>query len=318
MAVEIQPVDTNGTLIDSAINDVIMHVSDLARSRAYYEDKLGLRVMWADDRAIAFDGGGLRMWLVDAAEAGVRLTGKPNDCTDLVFLADDCLALREALRGRGVEPVHQRTYSVGTVVDFYDPDGHRLMLYEPSEHAMETEVAGRLSEVWGQYGRGRTGLIGPPSAPIEQTLIEAGLDGKPPVYMFFFLEDIVAAGEFFEQQLELRVLQYSHCCSDECGDGAPGVVKYDGGPVILSTHHIHGHETVLDDAGQPYAARQTDPVFCKGLAPAFRVDDLDRARARLLSREVRFRDDVRSLGGGRIAAFDAPSGHLFYLHEPVA
>lgn len=318
MAVEIQSVDTNLTLTRSAINDVVLHVSDVARSRAYYEEKLGLRVVSTDDDATAFDGGGLRIWLVDAAEAGVRLTGKPNDCTDLVFLADDCLALREALRRRGVQPVHQRTYSVGIVVDFYDPDGHRLMLYEPSRHAMETEVAGRISDLWWRYGRGGTGLIGQPNGALERDLVEAGLDGKPPVYMFFFLEDMVAAGEFFEHQLELTVLQYSHCCSDECGDGAPGVVKYDGGPVILSTHHIHGHETVLDDAGRPYAARQTDPVFCKGLAPAFRVDDLDRVRAHLVARDVRFRDDVRPLGAGRIAAFEAPSGHLFYLHQPGA
>lgn len=318
MAVQVETTHTEPALARSQIADVIMHVSDIARSRAYYEDRLGLRVVHAGDDAVAFGGGGVRIWLARASDAGVRLIGEPNDCTDLVFLADDCLALREALRERGVEPVHQRTYSVGVVVDFYDPDGHRLMLYEPSQRAMETEVARRLSEVWARYGRGGRGLIGPPSAPLAHGLTEAGLDGKPPVYMFFFLEDMRAAGSFFERQLELEVMQYSHCCSDECGDGAPGVVKYDGGPVILSTHHIHGHETVLDDAGQPYAARQTDPVFCKGLAPAFRVTDVGAVRGALDARGVRLRDDVRPFGGGRIAGFEAPSGHLFYLFEPGA
>src|SRR4051794_30238282 len=102
-------------LATSEIADVIFHVSDVARSRVYYERTLGLRVVHADADTVAFDGGGVRIWLARASDAGVQLIGEPNDCTDLVFLADDCLALREALCHRGVEPVHQRTYSVGVV-----------------------------------------------------------------------------------------------------------------------------------------------------------------------------------------------------------
>jgi catechol 2,3-dioxygenase-like lactoylglutathione lyase family enzyme len=313
VAIETAPRGAGSLVAECGIGDVIVHVRDIARSRSYYEELLGLRVAHAAPDAVSFDAGPIRIWLADAGAAGVELTGEQNDCTDLVFLTEDCAALRGALERRGVEPVHQRTYSVGTVVDFYDPDGHRLMLYEPSQHAMETEVAERLRTIWRAGGRGGAGLIGPSGGSLEHTLTAAGLDGKPLSYMFFFLEDMFAAREFFEDKLGLTVLQLSHCCSDACPDGNPGVIKYDGGWVILSIHHIHGHETVVDDAGRPYAARQTDPVYCKGLAPAFRVDDLDRLRVQLSARGVRFRPATAQLADARLAAFDAPSGHLFYL-----
>lgn len=316
MAISAQHGASAATLMDCPISDIIVHVQDPAASRAYYEGLLGLPVEHSDRGAVALACGPLRLWLLDAGQAGVELTGEPNDCSDLVFLTEDGAALRDALQQRGVQPAHQRTYEVGTVVDFYDPDGHRLMLYEPSQHAMETEVAPQIRQIWRDSGRGERGLIGPAREPLNRGLVETGLDGKPIVYMFFFLDDMVAAGEFFAEQLGLRVLQLSHCCSDSCPDGAPGVVKYDGGPVILSSHHIHGHDTVLDDSGKPYAARQTDPRFCKGLAAAFRVQALSSAKAALAERGARFREGIVALpGAGKLAAFEAPSGHLFYLHE---
>jgi hypothetical protein len=222
-------------------------------------------------------------------------------------------AMRSALERRGLEIAHQRTYGVGTVVDFYDPDGHRLMLYEPSEHALTTPVEDRLRLIWRKSGRGGEGLIGPPAGPLAGDLLDVGLDGKPLIYFFLFIKDISQGAGFFERQLGLRVMDRSHCCSDACPDDEPGVIKYDGDGIILSTHHMHGHHTVLDDQGRPYAAREYDSRFAKGIAPAFRVRQVEGVVDELVERRVALRNGVVRTPTATLTGFEAPSGHLFYV-----
>jgi len=305
-------------LADAEVAYLIVYADDLPRAREFYERRLGLRVVEADAGSAKYDTGGVLLWLRQASDDGIALAGHTDDSCDLVFLVDDAAEMRVALEQRGLEVAHQRTYGVGTVVDFYDPDGHRLMLYEVSDHAMTTAVADNLRDVWRSSGRGGTGLMGRPSAAVATDLVEAGLDGKPLIYFFLFIRDIGEAAGFFERQLGLDVLDRSHCCSDACPDDEPGVVKYDGGEIILSTHHMHGHHTVLDDHGQPYAARDYDPAFAKGIAPVFRVTGIDRVVEDLAARGVRFQNGVvRSLSGA-LAGFEAPSGHLFYLYEAAS
>jgi catechol 2,3-dioxygenase-like lactoylglutathione lyase family enzyme len=307
--------ERRSTLADAKVAYLIVYTEDLDRAREFYEDRLGLRVIASDAGSATYDTGGVRLWLRRASDDGIALAGRTDDSCDVVFLVDDVAEMRRALEQRGLEISHQRTYGVGTVVDFYDPDGHRLMLYEVSDHAMTTAVADNLRDVWGSSGKGGAGLIGEPSAAVATDLVEAGLDGKPLIYFFLFIKDLREASGFFERQLGLDVLDRSHCCSDACPDDEPGVVKYDGGEIILSTHHMHGHHTVLDDQGRPYAARDYDPAFAKGIAPVFRVAAIDRVVEELAARGVRFRDGLVGSPSGALAGFEAPSGHLFYLYE---
>jgi catechol 2,3-dioxygenase-like lactoylglutathione lyase family enzyme len=307
------------TLADTKVAYLIVYVANVARSRRFYEQTLGLRPLDADDTFAKYDTGGVRLWLRRAADDGIALPNRTDDSCDIVFLVDDAKKMRAALEQRSLEIAHQRTYGVGTVVDFYDPDGHRLMLYEVSEHAMTTAVADNLRDVWSSTGKGGGGgLIGTPAATADADLVEAGLDGKPLIYFFLFIHDLHAAADFFERQLGLDVLDRSHCCSDHCPDDEPGVVKYDGGEIIVSTHHMHGHHSVLDDRGRPYAAREYDPWMAKGVATVFAVDDVERVVDELEQRGVRFRNGVVRSEDGAFAGFEAPSGHLLYLYEAAA
>ena len=307
------------TLADAKVAYLIVYVEDIARSRAFYEQTLGLRPLETGARSVKYDTGGVRLWLRVAADDDVALPSGTDDSCDVVFLVDDAREMRAALEQRGLEIAHQRTYGVGTVVDFYDPDGHRLMLYEVSEHAMTTPVAGNLRDVWSSSGKGGDeGLIGAPAAQVGADLVETGLDGKPLIYFFLFIHDLHKAADFFEAKLGLDVLDRSHCCSDHCPDDEPGVVKYDGGDIIVSTHHMHGHHSVLDDQGRPYAARDYDPWFAKGVATVFDVDGIERVVGELEHRGVRFRGEIVRSEDGALAGFEAPSGHLLYVHEAAA
>ncbi|MFL5963737.1 MAG: VOC family protein [Gaiellaceae bacterium] len=309
----------HSTLADAKVAYLIVYVEDMACARAFYEQKLGLRPIDADASYVKYGTGAVRLWLRTAGEDGIALSTDTDDSCDIVFLVDDAKAMRRALEQRGLEIAHQRTYGVGTVVDFYDPDGHRLMAYEVSEHAMTTAVADNLRDVWRSSGKGSADrLIGTPAAAVDEQLADVGLDGKPLIYFFLFIRDLHEAADFFERRLGLDVLDRTHCCSDNCLDGEPGVVKYDGGDIIVSTHHMHGHHSVLDDEGRPYAARDYDPHFAKGIATVFDVEDLDRAIGELEARGVHFRDELIRSSDGTLAGFEAPTGHLFYLHQVAA
>src|SRR5262245_20920087 len=99
---------------------LILYVHDLSESRRFYEDRLGLRVIEADETAVKFDAGMVMLCLHRASDYGVTLQGRHDDSSDLVFLVDDVNAVRAALEARGVTFVRRRTYEIGLVTDFYD------------------------------------------------------------------------------------------------------------------------------------------------------------------------------------------------------
>ncbi|HEX6700954.1 MAG TPA: VOC family protein [Gaiellaceae bacterium] len=309
--------EAGAVLADSEVVSLIVYVDDLDRSRAFYEGTLGLRSAADDGESVTYDTGPVRLWLRRAADDGIVLARGADDSCTIVFLVDDAVAARAALGHRGLADSRQCTYSVGRNVDFYDPDGHRLMVYQPSESALETPVAGNLRDLWRTAGKGGAELIGPPAAPLGRPLEDVGIDGKPLLYLWVFIRDLAEGATFFERQLGLRVLDQGHCCSDVCPDDLPGVVKYDGGDVILATHHMHGHESLLDDDGRPHAARDYDPKFAQGVAPALRVSGIEDVIGELAARGVSFRNGVLRRRAGALAGFLAPSGHLFYLFEPA-
>ncbi len=76
----------------------ILLATDLAASRAFYEDKLGLTVEEASDSAVTY-----RL----AGESRLRLTasseGTKDSQTQAAFLVEDVRAAVTALRARGVE-----------------------------------------------------------------------------------------------------------------------------------------------------------------------------------------------------------------------
>ena len=89
-------------LADSRIVYLFVYVTDLARSRHFYEDVLGLEVIATDDESVQYDCGDVILALNLADRYGITLPGERDNSTDVVWLVDDLYALRDALAARGV------------------------------------------------------------------------------------------------------------------------------------------------------------------------------------------------------------------------
>jgi len=306
--------------IESALSEarvalLIIYVNDLAESRAFYESQLGLRVIEADEASVKLDVGQVILTLHRASDYGIELVGRRDDSSDVVFLVDDVNAVRSDLEARGVTFVRRRTYEIGLVTDFYDPNGHRLMIYQPSRTALGWPSAEKLREVWRLSGVGGSELIGPPS---RESTAASGLDGKPLAYLFMFVPSSDDALAFYQGALGLRAIERVHCCNPACPPEEKGIVKYDVGGMLLTTHHVH-RSPVVDDFGRIYSPRSVDTAHTKGIAPVFLVHDIRDLTERLAQRGVAFSDrSVVKSQIGEIARFEATTGHGFFLYEPWA
>jgi catechol 2,3-dioxygenase-like lactoylglutathione lyase family enzyme len=295
----------------------MLYVDDLSVSCEFYERRLGLRAVERYKDCVMYDVGGLMLSLNVASQHGVTLAGRHDDASDIVFLVDDLNNMRDALECRGVEFVRRRTYDVGAVTDFYDPDGHRLMLYQPSKEALFSWPSGqKLRAVWHAFGQGGADLIGLPSRveEKEQTFAK-GLDGKPVVYLFLFVPDSASAFAFYHDALGLQPVEAVHCCNPACPSDEKGIVKYDAGNLLLTTHHIH-QSPVVDDSGKIYSARSVNPAHVGGIVPVFEVDDIAGAMARLNAQGIGFSSEVIRSNRGNMARFSATTGHTFLLCRP--
>src|SRR5215211_4602148 len=100
-------------LTDSRVVYLFVYVSDLAVSRDFYEDKLGLQVIEEDEDCVKFDGGQVILALNRAADYGISLPKGQDISADIVFLVDDLEAMRAALQRRGVEFLPTDWYQPG-------------------------------------------------------------------------------------------------------------------------------------------------------------------------------------------------------------
>jgi catechol 2,3-dioxygenase-like lactoylglutathione lyase family enzyme len=304
-------------LTGAPIVSLIMYVHGLDESADYYHRRLGLPVIESHPGRVRLDGGLLEIWLEPAGEHGVTLFGRRDDSSDVVFLTEDLEATRAALESRGVRFERRRSYEVGLVTDFYDPNGHRLMLYQPSDQALTWPSAPKVREVWRRRGRGTADVIGPASGPAEGPPEVTGLAGNPLVYLFMFENDQTAALEFYRDALGLSLHERVHCCNQDCDAEVEGIGKYDGGGVLLSTHHMHEKSMVFDDQGRPYSPRQFTPAHGQGIAPVFEVADVAATVAALRERDVAVPAGVTERDDGLFARFEDPFGHPFFVAQPV-
>jgi len=298
---------------------VIVYVRELRESRDFYGRQLGLRLVAEDEGSATYDAGQVALRLVPASDAGIQLVDRHDDASDIVFMVDDILATRTVLEGRGVTIARCRSYEVGAVYDFYDPNGHRLMLYEPSKTALTWPSADKLRAIWQACGRGGDALIGSPARlerPEDDGATAVGLDGKPFAYLFFYVTDANKAFDFYYNTIGLPTVERIHCCSGSCPGEVEGIVKYDAGGLLLSTHHEHvGEMLILDEDGEPYEPGEFNP---KGIAPVFDCGDIDRAVADLAARGATFPDGIVRTSSGSYARLEDPFGYVCFLYEPAA
>ncbi|MEV6599850.1 VOC family protein [Actinoplanes sp. NPDC051346] len=302
-------------LTGAPLVSLVMYASNVAESADFYTRRLGLPRLPAEPNEARIGAGGIDLWLRPAGQHGVRLFGRRDDSSDVVFLVEDIEATRIALEGRGIQFERRRSYEIGSVTDFYDPSGHRLMLYQPSPTSLGWPSGPKVREVWRSHGRGGADVIGPSAGPALGTPAETGLAGDPLVYLFMFENNQTAALDFYRDQLGLELLERVHCCNQDCDEEIEGIGKYDGGDVLLATHHMHEKSMVFDDLGRPYSPREFTPAHGQGIAPVFLVDDVAATVRQLTARGVAFPDGPREEAAGTLARFEDPFGHPFFLLE---
>jgi catechol 2,3-dioxygenase-like lactoylglutathione lyase family enzyme len=114
----------------SQISVVMLGVTDVARSRSFYCDKLGLTVKTAFEGFVFLDGGSVTLLLSQAlSRANQNLAG----ATEVVFSVNDVRAAHRALAARGVTFVQEPRQLTPTDwgANFRDPDGHLLSVFGP-------------------------------------------------------------------------------------------------------------------------------------------------------------------------------------------
>ncbi len=123
------PAATSRTAV-TALGQIALTVSDVARSTAFYRDLVGLRFLFAAGPSLAFlDIGGVRLML--SAPEG---TFKPGSGTVLYLKVADIIAAHAEMQARGVT-FEDVPHLIASMPDhdlwmtfFKDPDGHTLGL----------------------------------------------------------------------------------------------------------------------------------------------------------------------------------------------
>jgi catechol 2,3-dioxygenase-like lactoylglutathione lyase family enzyme len=112
------------------IGVIMLGVTDLARSVAFYRDKLGITVKQQVEAFVFLDGGGVMLVLTPSL---TKATGRAAGATEIVFSVDDVRAAYEALRARGITFTQEPRVVSGPMwaANFEDPDGHMLSIFGP-------------------------------------------------------------------------------------------------------------------------------------------------------------------------------------------
>jgi catechol 2,3-dioxygenase-like lactoylglutathione lyase family enzyme len=112
------------------VSVVMLGVHDVARSLAFYRDKLGLTVQREIPGFAFLNAGAVTLCL---SEPAAKVRGQVAGAGEVVFSVEDVSAAYQALRGKGVEFTHEpRSITPTTrVANFDDPDGNHLSVYGP-------------------------------------------------------------------------------------------------------------------------------------------------------------------------------------------
>ena len=121
----------NAALMVSGIDHVVFHVKDLARSRKFYVDFLGLEVEHERDWQCFLKCGnqGIALFEVDDGEE-VHAGSEVNHMA-LRLESGEYERVKATLEDEGIE-VHGRKGDPHCIY-FHDPDGHQLQFLLPNE-----------------------------------------------------------------------------------------------------------------------------------------------------------------------------------------
>ena len=279
-------------LTKSPLMFVTVYVRDLSVSRRFYEDVLSLRALDADAASVSYLIGHVILSLHCSADPGIRL-GDPDRSLTLTLLVDDVRAARATMEDRGARLRSTQTSRAGAMADFYDPDGHWFSLYEVSDAALSWPSARKIRKL--RHAATAEGRLGP---------------GAPELlYVFLYVRDLHATEKFYQGTLGLVPVEVN-TCHRGMTNMADGVVKYDAGGVLLTTHHVGE----ADHASQHMVTAEGS----KGIAFGFHTTDLDASTVELSSGGLTFTSEPLASRIGATATFADPGGHQYYLCQPSA
>jgi catechol 2,3-dioxygenase-like lactoylglutathione lyase family enzyme len=102
----------------------------VARSLAFYRDKLGLKVQREIPGFAFVNAGAVTLCL---SEPAAKVRGEVAGAGEISFSVEDVAAAYEALRRKGVQFAHEPRSVTPTirVANFDDPDGNHLSIFGP-------------------------------------------------------------------------------------------------------------------------------------------------------------------------------------------
>ncbi|HKF24194.1 MAG TPA: VOC family protein [Candidatus Angelobacter sp.] len=114
----------------SGITAIMLGVSDLAQSVAFYKDKLGLKVIMQEPGLALLQAGTVILGL---SPGHLRMAQHVAGATEVVFRVENVRATQKALADRGIvflsEP--RQATAKDWVAHFRDVDGHLLSVFGP-------------------------------------------------------------------------------------------------------------------------------------------------------------------------------------------
>lgn len=114
----------------SKIAVIMLGVTNLDKSIAFYRDRLGLKLTMQFEGFAFFDAGGLALVLNTGL---AKATGRGAGATEVVFGVEHVRPAYDALRAQGVDfsqPPHQVS-GPNWAANFNDPDSHILSIFGP-------------------------------------------------------------------------------------------------------------------------------------------------------------------------------------------
>lgn len=115
------------------IGVLMLGVTDLARSTAFYRGTLGLQPQGEVPGEFAFFKAGEMMLALSRPHADPKTSPHVVGAMEVVFSVENVTATYEALKSRGVVFLTAPRHTTGAnwSAVFTDPDGHRLSIFGP-------------------------------------------------------------------------------------------------------------------------------------------------------------------------------------------
>jgi len=112
------------------VSVVLLGVHNVARSMAFYRDKLGLKVQREIPGFAFLNAGAVTLCL---SEPAAKIRGQIAGAGEISFPVEDVITAYQALRGKGVRFTHEPRNVTPTtkVANFDDPDGNHFSISGP-------------------------------------------------------------------------------------------------------------------------------------------------------------------------------------------